>query len=187
MHSYELLCGSGGWLVNLQAESGIDWDRKPVSSEGEKIVEMAVDATLKFLRGRPSVFLEQFRPEPDAERYRQVATPIVLAAIDALVTKTEVVAEPSKDVETWLAEHGSDWQAVSSVIQALSTVGMVEFRDMEHPEGFACRYRLSDDLQAKILGQTAGEEEAPRRSDGSIAETLVAMSGVSGPGTDRTG
>jgi len=162
--------------VKSQAELGIDWERKPVSSEGEKIVELAVDATLEFLRGQPSVFLQQHRPKPDAERYRQVATPIVLAAVDALVTKTDVVAEPSEDVERWLAEHGSDWQAVSSIIHALSAVGMVEFQHMESPDGFACRFRLSDDLQAKLFGQTAESEPARPRSKDSIAETLLAMS-----------
>ena len=161
--------------MKSQAEFGIDWERKPFSSEGAKIVELAVDATLEFLRGQPSVFLKQYRPEPDAERYRQVAAPIILAAVDALAKKTDVVAEPSEDAERWLADQGSDWQAVSSIIHALSSAGMVEFQPMESPEGFACRFRLADDLQAKFDDQSAGEEDAHSPFDESIAETLLAM------------
>jgi len=173
--------------VKSQAELGIDWERKPVSAEGEKIVAHAVDATLAFLRGQPSVFLKQHRPEPDAERLRQVATPIVLAAVDALARESEVVAEPSEGAGRWLVDYNSDWQAVRSIIHALSAVGMVEFQSIDRAEGFACRYRLSGDLQAKLFGQTAEPETARPRSEGSIAETLIEMAGVSGPGTDRAG
>lgn len=140
-------------------EHPIDWHRQVVTEIDRYVVNHFADASLVFLRSMDDV-RERYEAEEDVQRYREIATPIILAALDAFGDETSAVSQASDEALEWLAERNADWGAATNALYATVHVKMLDVLS-DNPN--SCRYRLS--AEALEIVQAAIDEEEDEGDD----------------------
>jgi hypothetical protein len=161
----------GSRLVKVITEHLVKWDRKPESQEEELILHFAISDSLDFLRGMDGV-RERYQADEDVERFKDIATPIVLAAIEASKQDVVAVVQASAEATGWLEARNSDWGEATNALHAIVAVDHLQFRASENRDGSEWHYELAN-RALEIVKLTKGKlvRQAPPPSDSEMTET----------------
>jgi hypothetical protein len=135
----------------------VDWTRSLLTDNDREVADYAIAASLEFLRSMESV-RPQYEAQADIERYRAIATPIILAAVDAYHKGDQAIMRDCEATGEWLAQCGADWGDATTALLATMEGGLLELKTKGGLDGGEFWFWLSE-RGAQFLSNLPSEEQ----------------------------